>query len=315
MTRRQFPLLFAAGGALALPDRIRVAATPHLAMSPLHLAVERGYFRQQNLEVELIPLRRSADAIPILAKGDMDAALYAINPPLINAITKGAKIRLVAARDQALPDCGDVGSIYARRGIARVADLKGKRIANGSPAGIVEFALDSALERAGLALSDVAVVRLRPNEAMAAYSRGEIDALTGPDLSNMKSLQAAGFSCLTTLGKTRPGFQHGHIAFGRALLEGPLDMGARFLRAYFRGVSEYAGGVTPAFMTEYAAQTDLDPKAVVRQCRTHVIPGGQVQLASLDLFARWAYRKGYCEQPVDVAALVDDRFLKASKGK
>jgi NitT/TauT family transport system substrate-binding protein len=266
------------------------------------------------LEIELVPLTRSNDAIPVLAKGDIDVALYAISPPLLNAIAKGVRIRLVAARDRALPDCGDTGSIYARQGITTVAGLKGKKVANGHPAGIVEFSLDSALKGAGLKPSDVEIISLRPAEAAAAMFRGEIDAMVGPELGNLAALKRPGITCISTLGRARPGFQFGYVSYGRQLIDAPVELGSGFLRAFFRGVKEFAAGATPRYMAEYAERSGLDLKTVQASCRLHTVPDGRVDVGSLETFAKWAYEKGYCEQEIKASSMVDDRFLRAVKG-
>jgi NitT/TauT family transport system substrate-binding protein len=318
MRRRTFflaPGMTALAAAAAGAVKLRVAGTTNLNLSPLHLAIEKGYFQQHGLEIELVPLARSTDAIPVLAQGGLDAALYALNPPMLNAIGKGVKIRLVAARDQSLPDCGDVGSIYTHPSITTVAGLKGKKVANGHPGGIVEFALDAALQKAGVRPADVELVKLMPTEGAAALLRGEVQALTGPDLSNLKALRRAEFRLLTTMGRTLPGFQWAHVMFGRQLLDGPVDTGARFLRAFLSGLRDYKAGETPAFAIDLARRGGLDEAGIKSLCRTHVVADGHMDLPSLTRFAEWAHGKGYSEKLVPAASLVDGRFLAAgSKG-
>ncbi len=318
MRRRTF---FLAPGMTALAAKalgavkLRVAGTVHLNLSPLHLAMEKGYFGQQGLEIDLAPLARSNEAIPVLAQGGLDVALYSLNPPMLNAIGKGVKIRLVAARDQAMADCGDVGSIYARQSIASVAGLKGKKVANGYPGGIAEFALDAALEKAGVRPSEVEIVKLMPMEGAAALLRGEVDGLTGADLSNLKALRRPEFRLLTTMGRTMPGFQLAHVIFGRQLLDGPVDTGARFLRALQGGLRDYRDGHTPAFAIDLAQRAGLDVAGIKSLCRTHVVANGRMDRQSLERFAAWAHKKGYAEKLVPAAAMVDERFLQAAGSK
>lgn len=318
MRRRTFlmaPGMTALAASCRGAVKLRVAGTVNLNLSPLHVALEKGYFGEQGLEIELVPLARSTDAIPVLAQGGLDVALYALNPPMLNAIGKGVKIRLVAARDQALADCGDVGSVYGRQAIASVAGLKGKRVANGHPGGIVEFALDAALEKAGVRPSAVELVKLMPMEGAAALLRGEVDALTGPDLSNLKALRRPEFRLLTTMGRTMPGFQWAHVMFGRQLLDGPVETGARFLRAFLRGLRDYRDGSTPSFAMEMAQRGGLDVAGFKSLCRTHVVADGRMDQPSLARFAAWAHKKGYSEKLVPPAALVDERFLQAAGSK
>src|SRR6185437_17177841 len=59
--------------------------------------------------------------------------------------------------------------------IATVADLKGKRVALNKGSN-VHYLLVRALEHAGLKYSDITPEFLAPSDALAAFSRGSIDA-------------------------------------------------------------------------------------------------------------------------------------------
>jgi NitT/TauT family transport system substrate-binding protein len=311
---RRSLLPVAAAAFYAPPQRLRVAAPPHTTMAPLHLAIERGYFRNAGLDIEIVPLQRSSDALPVLAKGRLDAAIYSINPPLINAIAKGARIRIVASRNIALPDCGDIGAIYVSSRIGSVSDLKEKRISNAHAASVTEFSLDTALSLAGVPRSTITRVSLQPMEAAAALLRGEVDAIVGSDLTTLAALRNPKVKRLTDLGRLLPGHQYSHIEFGASLLDGPADTGIRFLRAFYRGVREFIAGATPKFLDDFASQAGRDFDSAALRCRKHFVPDGRIDLPSIGRFVTWAFSKGYCEKSIDAASLIDGRFLETAAG-
>lgn len=70
---------------------------------------------------------------------------------------------------------GDNEALVAKKEIGSVAALKGRKVATpfGSTA---HYSLLAALDAAGLGASDVTLVDLQPQDALAAWQRGDIDA-------------------------------------------------------------------------------------------------------------------------------------------
>ncbi|MFD4370416.1 glycine betaine ABC transporter substrate-binding protein [Streptomyces sp. NPDC058486] len=70
---------------------------------------------------------------------------------------------------------GDNEALVARKGIGSVAALKGRKVA--APFGsTAHYSLLAALDAAGLGATDVSLVDLQPQDALAAWQRGDIDA-------------------------------------------------------------------------------------------------------------------------------------------
>ncbi|MGW0038183.1 taurine ABC transporter substrate-binding protein [Gordonia sp. NPDC003376] len=73
---------------------------------------------------------------------------------------------------------GDNEALVARNGtgINTVADLKGKRVATAF-ASTAHYSLLAALEQAGVKPSDVDIIDLQPQASLAAWQRGDVDAV------------------------------------------------------------------------------------------------------------------------------------------
>ncbi|MGW3520139.1 taurine ABC transporter substrate-binding protein [Streptomyces hydrogenans] len=70
---------------------------------------------------------------------------------------------------------GDNEALVARKEIGSVAALKGRKV--GAPFGsTAHYSLLAALDAAGLSAADVSLVDLQPQDALAAWQRGDIDA-------------------------------------------------------------------------------------------------------------------------------------------
>jgi len=93
-----------------------------LCEAPVHIAYEKGYFKDEGIEVELIKLA-SGTAFDSLTAGRIDAGfalLAAIIPPLSNGLP--AKIT------SALHTGCDVTLVKADSGIKKATDLRGKKV-------------------------------------------------------------------------------------------------------------------------------------------------------------------------------------------
>ena len=89
------------------------------------------------------------------------------------AVSRGEPLELFWILD----DIGDAEALVARKGsgIAKVADLKGKRIAMPFNS-TTHFHTMVALDQAKINPADVKILNMRPPEVRAAWQRGDIDA-------------------------------------------------------------------------------------------------------------------------------------------
>lgn len=325
MNRRLFLRNFAvagATGALACSRRetqsglrlLQVAITPRTAMSGLFVAMERGYFQQAGFEVEAHPINRSPQIIPLVASGAMDAALPTINTAFVNAVAKGARLAIVAARQTQGAVCGKPSTLYGNREVFPdgfdVARLRGKRVSIAGEQTFTEFSLDVLLSSAGMTSDDVVIVPLRQEDAFAALYAGRIDALMASDITADPAAVSDSYVQGPALADFIPDLQRGFIVFGPSLLDGNIEDGARFISAYLRGAKDYMDGYTPEQFDELARADGLDPAEARGQCRDLMVEGGTIDPQSIQMFVDWTVRRGYCETAPTLDRLIDERFLE-----
>jgi len=301
------------GGSGPAEQEYCVSAGPYLTMSSLYLARERGYFRQAGLPLKLLEMPSTNQVIPLMADGKIDIAFVAINAGLINAVVRGAPIRIVAGRNLTSPECPTtILYVNARAfpgGVADLRQLKGRRFAVRRSVSLGLFWLDMMLTSAGMTLDDVEVVRLRRPEAVAALTGGRVDAMLSSDLKLTRAAASREIIPSIPLARAAPNFQYSFIAFGPRLLRGDVDVGARFLSAYLRATREFIGGATPKFMDEYAARNGLDPEAVRTACRENTRADGEIQVQDVQRVIDWCVQRRLVEKALSAADLIDHRFL------
>ena len=295
--------------------RLRVAFIPRFTLAPIYLAAELGSFRQAGLEVEFIHIHQSALMPTLLAGGQIQVAMSSPTPAFINAVLKGARMRIVAARDTTTPGCANSGAIFGNRrafpsGLRDLRALKGKRVAIHNQTGLVAFSLDQLLASAGMTRNDINPVIMGVAEAAAAVAAGKLDAVAAAELDKNLDLVSAEIVRSITLEEVLPNHQFTFVIFGADLLEGNPEAGIGFLWAYLHGVREYRAGKTPRALEELARAARHDLAAVRAACRESISREGRPDRASIQRFVDWAAGKGYLLRTVNASELIDTRFVE-----
>jgi putative hydroxymethylpyrimidine transport system substrate-binding protein len=141
--------------------------------APIIVAAQKGYFAEQNLDVEIIPPADPSDPPKLVAAGKMDLAVY-YQPSLQIAVSKGLPLARIAT---VIATPLDSLMVMQDGPVKAIKDLKGKRI--GHSLGSTEEAiLGTILQRHGLTLKDVEVVNVNFALSSALLS-GKVDAVIG----------------------------------------------------------------------------------------------------------------------------------------
>ncbi|MEE8448601.1 MAG: ABC transporter substrate-binding protein [Thermodesulfobacteriota bacterium] len=80
-----------------------MSATGLLVDAPFYIGKEKGYFKQQGIEVKLTTFRASAKAMAPLSTGELDVASGGINVGLFNSVAGNWPIVVVASRPYLIP--------------------------------------------------------------------------------------------------------------------------------------------------------------------------------------------------------------------
>lgn len=117
------------------------------------LARQKGFFREEGIDLQLTYVRAGGVDIPALVAGELDYTVGGVSA--VNAFVAGAPIRLLLAfinrADQVL---------IAQQKYKTIKDLKGQIIGAQNPGGMINIMLAEILKNNGLNPDDVTVINM-----------------------------------------------------------------------------------------------------------------------------------------------------------
>jgi len=162
-------------------NTIKVGILPILDSLPIYVALDKGYFKDKGIDVEIIPCASAAERDQLMAAGALDII---INDLIALALFNKDRINLVAIRYAMLPQ-KDHPQFYIlsskRSGINHPKGLKNVPVGI-SEATIIHYVTERLLEGSGLKKEEIRFIPIqRIPDRLSALERGEVDAATLPD--------------------------------------------------------------------------------------------------------------------------------------
>jgi len=220
----------------AAPVTIKVAMLPVLEALPFYVAIEKGYFNDQKVKVELVPAASAAARDQLMQAGQVDAmvnditSLMFYNKDKVNVVAvRFARVatatypqyRILAAKDSGIKDANG---------------LKGVPIAI-SEGSVIEYIVDRLLKEAGLKKDEIKKVAI-PNitDRLAALNTGAVKAAGVPDPASSAAI-AAGATVVLDDSKY-PQYGNSIISFSASFVQKNPEAVKNFMIAFEKAVKE-----------------------------------------------------------------------------
>ncbi|CAM3947374.1 MULTISPECIES: ABC transporter substrate-binding protein [Streptomyces] len=283
-------------------------------VAPLRIAIGKGEFRKEGLDVDLKVLP-TPDALPLLAKGEIDALWAAPEAAVVNGINSGFDIRWVAGNFSPHPTSKSGLWVRLRKGEnAAKVPLEGRKIGTLIGKGsVISYPMDTVLAEHGAAMDSLTFQQLGSSDVLTAFTSGAVDAawLLDPVWRQVDKDGRYAF-----LGGQPAGEPLGGALFGPNLLSADVDAGVALLRGYIRTINTYFRGdykKDRAFVAELAKAMKQDPDVVTAVPSLRM--DWEIRKGTTDRLQK-AYRDaGVTEgKPVPEAQLVDRRLYAEAVG-
>jgi NitT/TauT family transport system substrate-binding protein len=220
------------GATTAPPQPVTVAyAFITVETLPIWIAQDQGLFEKYGLQVTAIPLQTSAQVAPAMTSGDVQIALTT-GSGLIEFDLAGGDQLIVAGYSNWMRYF-----LYARPGIARVEDLRDKRIGITRRGGAIDIAAHIFLEKHGMVYGrDAAIVELgTAQNQIAGIAAGSVDAVIVAVPTNLL-VERQGAHLIEDTKQHNIAFPTNVVAVRRPYLEQNADVVRRYLQAHVEAV-------------------------------------------------------------------------------
>lgn len=168
--------LLLAQPAAAAPFRLILThlEPPLVPNSVMDLALEKGYFKAEGVDVELVRVEQTPSALQALAAGEGEMANVGVDGLLLLVAQGATDLKAVTSPNKSLPYV-----IAAKDDIKSVADLAGRRFGVGRVGSLDHSLSMKVLTSGGLDTDTMEVLAIgQPNVRAQALVAGQIDATT-----------------------------------------------------------------------------------------------------------------------------------------
>lgn len=171
-----------AEGGAAAPEKVVLGIAPTAASGVLQLGIEKGFFKEEGIDLKLQAGAGTAVLLPALVAGQIQFAAGEF-VSLLKAQEQGIDVRPVIGFTHNYPTGEDCTATYARpeAGVKRPADLQGKTVATNTLTGLVTVAMKQMVKNDGGDPNKVKFVELGFPDMAAALKAGSIDAMYAID--------------------------------------------------------------------------------------------------------------------------------------
>jgi NitT/TauT family transport system substrate-binding protein len=258
----------ALGQPAAAQDKVKVGVFPTASSLPYFVAIERGFFKELNLEPETIRLIGGPPNIAAMISNQIEAAVVLVTIEAMNANLKKPGVAMyIGVHSQ--NKTYQMEQFVVRRGYAAesLKDLKGARIMSApGPANVV--AAKAVLAKVGLTERDYTIDQLDMGQHVNAMTSGTFDAgyTLEPQASTMRKLGVARTIEAGVITKYILGDENGNaFAAGCAItsdfIKNRPDVARRFAAVWKKAIGFV--NENPQEARKYLAKNTLTPEDVV----------------------------------------------------
>jgi NitT/TauT family transport system substrate-binding protein len=295
------------GGQAEEDTNLKVALLPILDVLPFYVAQQQGYFEDEGITVELVPVKSGQESNALIQANEIDGVLTDVQSvALFNQETPQLKIISIARR--AYPDYPHF-RIVAAKGFA----VNGPEDLAGVPIGIsqntiIEYLADRLLAEYGLpadqmAIEEVSAIPVRFEMLM----EGQLKAALLPEPLGEAALATG--ATLVVDDTQFPQYSQSVLAFTTDSLTAQPNTIKAFQRAWNKAVVDI--NKDPNAYRDILIENTRVPPMIQGSYNVPQYPQGDITSeAEWNDVLEWAQEKGLVDGPVSYEESVDKSFLE-----
>ncbi|PVW02176.1 hypothetical protein DEA06_15995 [Microbacterium sp. Gd 4-13] len=223
-------------------EQVRVNSLNIVAMGPMFVAQEKGFFAEQGIENTYTDADIYAQ-MALQSQGNLDVNIPGLGGAFFNAINQNLNLSAVADRNQY--KCTADSLLVVRteeydNGVDSVADLAGKNVAILARGSSTEYWLSRALEEEGMTIDDLgALTTLGYPDIANALKTGAVDAGFLAQPIGYGVLADGTAKRLLATYEIVPDEQQGLITMSQKFIDERPEVAARWMAGWLEGVRYY----------------------------------------------------------------------------
>ncbi|HVR15901.1 MAG TPA: ABC transporter substrate-binding protein [Candidatus Limnocylindrales bacterium] len=301
-------------GSLKLPQadaRIVVGvSTVNVAFLPIYLTQDKGFFKDEGLDVLVVMFNAGATNLQAMIGGDVQIMAGGV-PETVLARASGVDIKNFWAISNLMPF-----QIYGSPKLKSLKDGKGKKFAISRFGSLSEFLTRSALRRSGVDPKDVTMLQIGATPArFTTLATGIVDA-TILWFPVTERARAVGMNKLFDLKDIYPNWTNVGFIAREAWLAKEKDQAARFLRAYQRGVKHTRENRDDGIkaLRKYVGLDAAEAAAGYDEYRDSFPLDGRILDAGISATVEQEIESGRLKGKISLSEMIDNSFIN-SMGK
>jgi len=307
-------LLLAATPVLA-QTKIVIGSVPSPTAVGTLIAIDKGYFRDAGIEVDLENAQSAGAVMPLLAGNRMQVTEGGIAASYWNALVQGMPITMAMERGMSPLNHTLLVRADLAGAIKTIADLKGHSFAEVSPDGIQQYEAGKAIAPARLRMKDLEVKFIAYPQLLIAFQNKAVDAgMSIPPFSDAIIDQKLGFPLVDIDSAVKPTPMANVVYLMNTdwAKQNP-QIAHKVFVALARGARDYCQAYHGGPNRDYVINLMVEKKIGVRDTLEKRPwgardPNGRINRASILDIQDWFYNEGLVKQKFPIERLIDSSF-------
>ena len=307
-------------------ERITVGALRLSSSGPLFLAKDRGYFRQEDLDVEIVFFEAAPTIATAVLSGSLTFGVTALTAAFYN-LAADSGLRIIAG--QAREEKGRSGNLILVSKRAFDAGFTSIAALLDQPFGLTQFGSPSHYQLGQLTQQLGAPAKRTPIVAfqtlpnlVAGIRTGKVAwAIIAPPVAT--DLVDSGEMVVLSRYSDHGSYQFGAVFGKAAMLDTRPDVVRRFVLGYKKGLRDYSvlnnptadyaeAEATARIVARYVypGEPSSIAAAKIRKSPLYVDPTGEVDVEDIARQIAWYQQEGMVRRPLEAGTILRLQFLR-----
>jgi NitT/TauT family transport system substrate-binding protein len=314
----------------AQAETVKVGLSKLISYPGVPIALSRGYFKQQGLDVEMV-FFDSAQPISVgVASGDIQFGVAGLSASFYTLAGQG-QLKLIASSAGEEPGFYNLTFVASNKaydgGLKSVKDLPGHDVAITQLGTSLHYTIGLAAEKYGFAMNAINIRPLQSNSnVIAALTGNTIPIAVMPNTPTLIPVEKGEIKRVAWVGDITPDWMGSALFSGTKTLNAQGDMVKRFMVAYRQGTRDYHdafatsddkrkdGPDAPAVLKILADFAGVSEKSI-DEATPYIDRDARVNVRDVAHQIGWYKSQGLLKGEVKAEELVDTRYATTTAAK